>query len=912
MADHFVAQGKIADRLRLIDWAQTSVGPLDDWSPELRTAAAVVLNMPHPAGLLWGEQGVILFNDASTAALAGLPLDALGKTLPQYSVRLHQAYKDALGVGDAEAGAALRDALVGALWRQLLGVSPRTLSCTVVPGADGATAGFVVQLCAPTPRAEAAQPGGEDGTLILDSSDFTLQLSDALRRLDDAFEIESVATRMLGERFGADRVNYAEFDHARSVAILRTEYRRDPDALSMIGDYDLNEFASSFKELQAGLPLVISDISEQAQAASDELRRLVDLPGLAQLTVPIMRGGQLVAEMTVRLHHRHRWTPEEIAVAQKAAMRTWEAVERARAEAALRLSEARHRALFEAVDEGVCLFERLPPREDGLRDYRYVAMNPAMQTMFGIPDLSGQSIRDNFPDEVEVWFDDYDRVLETGVPFRIERASIFRDKILEMFVTRVEDATGRMLLAVMQDVTPRKRAEEALRNDRALKEFLLKLSDALRPLNSAGAVLSMATRLIGEHLGVARANYAVVEPFEGAAHYTVQRGYAAPGHEGIEGRFSLAEFRGVSATLRNGRTLIMRDVATDPALGAAEKASFAAIGVGSFVIAPLVRDGRVAAVFAVHDPRPRDWSDVDIVLLERVAERIWEALTRARVEAALRESEANFRALVTATSYVVYRMSPDWREMRQLDGHGFLRDTAEPTTDWLTDYIDPEDQPQVTAAIREAIARKTTFQLEHRVKRPDGSLGWTLSRAIPLMDDRGEIVEWFGAASDVTARREAEEAVQQTRLRLQLAQDAAGVGTFDWVIQGNQGHWSPELLGILGLTEGKFGGTYEDWIATIHPEDRERAAQSITQALEMGTLDDEWRVLRPDGMTIWVLVRGIVENDAAGHPVRLTGAQLDITERVRKEEQVKMLLAELDRQIQSLKRGLRGDEGDAT
>jgi len=59
----------------------------------------------------------------------------------------------------------------------------------------------------------------------------------------------------------------------------------------------------------------------------------------------------------------------------------------------------------------------------------------------------------------------------------------------------------------------------------------------------------------------------------------------------------------------------------------------------------------------------------------------------------------------------------------------------------------------VTAAINEAIRTKSIFELEHRVLRVDGSLGWTFSRATPLQDANGEIVEWFGAASDVTERK---------------------------------------------------------------------------------------------------------------------------------------------------------------
>lgn len=133
---------------------------------------------------------------------------------------------------------------------------------------------------------------------------------------------------------------------------------------------------------------------------------------------------------------------------------------------------------------------------------------------------------------------------------------------------------------------------------------------------------------------------------------------------------------------------------------------------------------------------------------------------RRRAEQALRESEKRFRALVNASSFVVYRMSPDWSEMWELDGRGFIADTAKPKKDWLDAYIHPDDQPTVLAAIDQAVREKRMFALEHRVRRVDGTLGWTSSRAVPLLNEAGEITEWFGAASDVTERHEAEQALR--------------------------------------------------------------------------------------------------------------------------------------------------------
>ena len=140
---------------------------------------------------------------------------------------------------------------------------------------------------------------------------------------------------------------------------------------------------------------------------------------------------------------------------------------------------------------------------------------------------------------------------------------------------------------------------------------------------------------------------------------------------------------------------------------------------------------------------------------------IGEAVRRRGSE--LTESEERFRAFVSASSDVVYSMSPDWKEMRFLQGREFIEDTHEPERNWVDKYIHPEDQQGVLSAIHHAIATRSTFELEHRVLRPDGSLGWTHSKAVPLLDSKGEIVQWFGTASDITSRKEAEEALRQSR-----------------------------------------------------------------------------------------------------------------------------------------------------
>ncbi|MGI4746278.1 MAG: sensor histidine kinase [Janthinobacterium lividum] len=122
-----------------------------------------------------------------------------------------------------------------------------------------------------------------------------------------------------------------------------------------------------------------------------------------------------------------------------------------------------------------------------------------------------------------------------------------------------------------------------------------------------------------------------------------------------------------------------------------------------------------------------------------------------------RHNERRLRGLLAATSDVIYRMSPDWTLMYQLDGRGFMPDTNTPSVAWQEDYLLAEERPTIMAVVADAIRNRSVFEFEHRIRLADGSIGWTFSRAIPIMDDRGEIVEWFGAASDITDRKRGEE-----------------------------------------------------------------------------------------------------------------------------------------------------------
>lgn len=169
---------------------------------------------------------------------------------------------------------------------------------------------------------------------------------------------------------------------------------------------------------------------------------------------------------------------------------------------------------------------------------------------------------------------------------------------------------------------------------------------------------------------------------------------------------------------------------------------------------PLVsRTGKLVGMVSTHWDHPYDPPQAHLELLEILARQASDLIERNLTDQALRESEERLRALSNATNDVIYRMSPDWSEMYHLDGRNFLDDTDDRDNGWLQKYILSEDRQRVMSVIRDAIKYRTVFQLEHRVLKADGSIGWVFSRAIPIIGADGAIVEWFGAASDITEKK---------------------------------------------------------------------------------------------------------------------------------------------------------------
>jgi len=132
-------------------------------------------------------------------------------------------------------------------------------------------------------------------------------------------------------------------------------------------------------------------------------------------------------------------------------------------------------------------------------------------------------------------------------------------------------------------------------------------------------------------------------------------------------------------------------------------------------------------------------------------------------ERRIRESEERYRSLVAATTQTAWMASPDFSSTVSLTGQEpiGLPDEAQRGGEWL-DAIHPDDRERTRRAFVDALRAKAVYEIEHRVKFRDGTYRHYLARAVPLLDNSGNIREWIGTSSDVTERRQAEE----TRERL--------------------------------------------------------------------------------------------------------------------------------------------------
>ena len=210
---------------------------------------------------------------------------------------------------------------------------------------------------------------------------------------------------------------------------------------------------------------------------------------------------------------------------------------------------------------------------------------------------------------------------------------------------------------------------------------------------------------------------------------------------------------------------------------------------------------------------------------------------------------------------------------------------------------DGTPRPPKEAPLLRALHGETIRDEEETIRTPaTGELRRRFVSGAPVRDLDGAIIGSVCVVRDVTARKRAEEALQDSEERLRSATAAARIGAFDWNIQTGVNRWTEELEAMYGLAPGEFGETQPAWEHLVHPDDRAPAVALVDGALESGQpVEGEWRVVWPDGSVHWISGRFQAYKDDQGRPLRLTGVNIDITRQKALEEELRRSRKDFDR-----------------
>jgi len=159
-----------------------------------------------------------------------------------------------------------------------------------------------------------------------------------------------------------------------------------------------------------------------------------------------------------------------------------------------------------------------------------------------------------------------------------------------------------------------------------------------------------------------------------------------------------------------------------------------------------------------------------------------------------------------------------------------------------------------------------------------GKPGWSSDSVAPLLNAEGEIIGVIGTVRDITERKAAEIALQESEQRLELATTAAKLGVWDWDVQTGAMVWNDRMFELYGVTPDTVKGNVEDWKEGVHPDDLDRAIAACEAALQgLAPFDAEFRVRHRDGTVLWIKGDGKVLRDEAGKALRMIGLNRDIT-----------------------------------
>lgn len=661
-------------------------------------------------------------------------------------------------------------------------------------------------------------------------------------------------TQRLGSFFAANRVTLIEIDEAAGEARTHRDYRADGmPTVSGVGPIGTSFGEPTLGLLRAGQTIAIEDIRSDWRTR-DRVAYFTGNGIEAALLVPVLRDGVWVAVFIVISAEARAWDAGDIAALETVADRVWLAVERSRllsetvaALVAQRASETRLRIALNAARMSTWEWE---PEGNGLTS------ETGLVEIYGEPMTSLEAALQRVdPADREIVQDAIEHAIVSDDPYSLEYRILSHDGSTRWIAgagQRVsEDGRPDRLIGVAQDVTERKRIEAALREREA----------RLRTLTEAMPQMVF------------------VNNREGACEYVNGRWVAYSGKTESEslgyGWIDAVHPEDVAGVLQ-----AWRDVLLSGSEFEAEYRIRGADGRYSWFL------GRAVPLDA-SDGTPTSWlgTCTDIDDMRNVDE------ARAR-------SERLLRSLVVATAQVIWTADPigapeSDETIPGIEEHSWAKFTGLSDQGvgpgWIA-AIHADDRHRISAQWRASIRAGAPFELEYRVRHRDGTWRTMIDRGVPVQGPDAEVERWIGTGTDVTSRRDAEEAVRRSEARFRRLSDANIFGVAFWRADGLITEANDAFLTMVGrsrhdLEAGKVHAramTPVEWL-----EVDARARDELASSGACAPYEKE--LLRPDGSRVAILITAAMLTDEAGG----IAAVLDLTEQRARERFEQEFLADI-------------------